>query len=416
MRILHTSDWHLGKRLSDIERIDEQVEVLAEICTIADEQQVDVVVVAGDLFDTSHPPVRAIDLFYKMLKRLASNGKRPVIAIAGNHDSPQMIEAPDPLARECGIIFAGYPGSLVHEFGLDSGIRLSKSDRGFIELQLPSYTYPLRLILTPYANEVRLRTELSDDSTGETLRAVLEESWRRKAGQYMDGTGVNMLVAHLLFTADEASTPEEPEEERSIAFIGGAQAIFTENLPAQVQYVALGHLHRKQTVSSSPCPVVYSGSPLAYSFGEADQDKYVMIVDLEPGLPAVVTPVKLESSKRLLRKTFDSIDTAVEWLSENQENYVELTIKSDTYLTAIDQKRLYSAHSRIIGIIPMVKLVKGDAQADERIDLQENMMDLFKKYFVMKKGGQVPGENIVSLFAEVIASEEDEEITNLDQE
>ena len=104
MKILHTADWHLGKRLDNYSRIEEQIEVMNEICEIADEQNIDLVLVAGDLFDTFNPSVEAVELFYKTLKRLANNGQRPVIAIAGNHDSPDRIDAPDPLARECGII------------------------------------------------------------------------------------------------------------------------------------------------------------------------------------------------------------------------------------------------------------------------------------------------------------------------
>ena len=87
-----------------------------EICEIADHENADVVLVAGDLFDTFNPPTEAIDLLYKTLKKLTNNGKRPVIAIAGNHDSPDRIEAPDPLARECGIIFSGYPATVVSAF------------------------------------------------------------------------------------------------------------------------------------------------------------------------------------------------------------------------------------------------------------------------------------------------------------
>src|SRR5579872_1513255 len=108
MKILHTADWHLGKRLENFSRFEEQVEVLDEICQIADNESADVVIIAGDLFDTFNPTSEAVDLFYKTLKRLANDGKRAVVAIAGNHDSPERIEAPDPLARECGIVFAGF--------------------------------------------------------------------------------------------------------------------------------------------------------------------------------------------------------------------------------------------------------------------------------------------------------------------
>lgn len=112
IKILHTADWHLGKWLDNVSRLPEQKEVLEEICIIAERKEVDVVLIAGDLFDTYNPSAEAQELFYKTLRRLGNNGKRSVVAIAGNHDQPDRIEAPDHLARECGIIFIGYPNSL----------------------------------------------------------------------------------------------------------------------------------------------------------------------------------------------------------------------------------------------------------------------------------------------------------------
>src|SRR5690606_29525963 len=145
MKILHTADWHLGKRLEKISRLPEQQLVIDEIIDIANEQQADVVLIAGDLFDNFNPATEAVELFYKALKKLSNYGKRPVIAIAGNHDSPDRIEAPDVLARECGIIFAGYPHSHINPIELESGIKVVKTEPGFIEIELPQYDYPLRL-------------------------------------------------------------------------------------------------------------------------------------------------------------------------------------------------------------------------------------------------------------------------------
>jgi exonuclease SbcD len=104
MKILHTADWHLGKRLDSFSRIDEQVLVMNEIVDIADRENVDLVIIVGDLFDAFNPGVEAIELFYRTIKRLTKNGIRPVLAIAGNHDSPYLIDALDPLARASGII------------------------------------------------------------------------------------------------------------------------------------------------------------------------------------------------------------------------------------------------------------------------------------------------------------------------
>jgi exonuclease SbcD len=406
MKLLHTSDWHLGKRLEGFSRLEEQEAVLREICTIAENEQVNAVIIAGDLFDTFNPPSEAVELFYKYLKRLAGNGKRAVIAIAGNHDSPERIEAPDPLARECGIIFAGCPDTQITPFKLESSLEITKSDTGFIELRLPGIPYPLRVLLTPYANELRLRTFLGTVDAEEELRNVLSAKWADLSEKYCDDQGVNILLSHLLFATNADSLPEEPEEERSINYLGGAPAIYVENLPDRLQYAALGHLHRNQVIGNHPCPVIYPGSPVAYSFSEADQDKFVMIVNAKPGEKVKTKRILLASGKKLLRTRFEEIDHAVEWLLENPDVFVELTIVSDQYLATAERKRLLDAHPRIVAIIPESRGLGMEPESGTpSIDLTKGMEELFIGYFKSKKG-QMPGENILDLFRQAISEEE----------
>jgi len=406
MKLLHTSDWHIGKRLEDFSRIEEQQGVLQEICEIAEREQVDAVLVAGDLFDTFNPPTEAVDLFYKTLKRLSNNGRRPVIAIAGNHDSPDRIEAPDPLARECGIIFAGYPNSVVPQFELESGLKVLHSEEGFLELKLPSAVQTLRLLLTPYANEFRLKTYLGHENSDEELRTVLQEKWGELAAKYCDNKGVNLLVTHLFVVKKGDELPEEPAEEKPILHVGGAQAIYSENIPDQIQYTAIGHLHRMHRVDSQPCPVCYSGSPLSYSFAEANQKKYVLLVGVEPGKLVTVSEVELTKGKKLLRKRAEGMDEALLWLTENTNCLVELTMVTDTYLTAQERKQLTAAHNGIVTIIPEVRNVAEFQSGSKKgIDLTRNMEELFTDYFRHKKG-QEPNEEIMKLFTEILAEDE----------
>ena len=408
MKLLHTSDWHLGKRLENLLRLDEQKEVLNEICGIAEAEQVDAVIISGDLFDTYNPSAEAVDLFYRTLKRIANNGKRAVIAIAGNHDSPDRIAAPDPLARECGILFAGYPNAIIPPFELESGLKLIQSEEGFAELLLPGCSDPLRILLTPYANEFRLKAYLGHEDSEEELRKLLNDKWSSLAQKYCDNKGVNILISHLFFARKGAALPEEPEDEKPILHVGGAQVIYSENIPHQIQYVALGHLHRKQTIDTTPCPIIYAGSPLSYSFAEADQQKFVLVIDIEPGKIPVVSNHELTKAKRLLRKRAESVDEAIEWLNNHQLALVELTMSTDTYLTSEERKLLNAAHNGIISIIPDVKKVDDD-QANFRrtIDLTKGMDELFTDYFKSEKG-QEPNQQILSLFKEILAEEGDE--------
>lgn len=407
-RILHTGDWHLGKRLEDFSRLEEQRAVMDEICQIANKEEADIIVVSGDLFDTFNPPTEAVDLFYKTLKRLTNGGRRPVIAIAGNHDSPDRIEAPDPLARECGIIFAGYPNSEVPVFELETGLKVIGSEKGFIELSIPGKSFPIRLLLTPYANEYRLKSYLGEENSEEELRNVLQYKWQQLCNKYCDNNGVNILISHLFMIKRGEVVPEEPEDEKPILHVGGAQAIYSENIPRQIQYTALGHLHRMHKVDDFPSPIYYSGSPISYSFSEANQKKFVLMVDVAPGETAKVSEFQLSTVRPLLRKRAYGVDDAIAWLSNNSNALVELTLVTDTYITAKDRRRLNAAHNGIVTIIPEILNPDLFAESNKKqIDLNQSMESLFNDYFTHIKG-QLPNEDIMNLFKEILAEEDEE--------
>lgn len=398
MKILHSADWHLGKRLDNFSRLEEQKLVLEEICHIADQQNVDAVIVAGDLFDTFNPPVEAIELLYKTLKRLTNNGKRPVIAIAGNHDSPDRIDSPDPLARECGIIFVGLPNMEMNTLKLENGFEITKTDTGFLEIKLPNSAVPLRVIATPYANETRMKQYFGEDKVS-SLQEALKDSWANLADKHCDENGVNILTTHLYMMKRGGEILEEPDGEKPLK-IGNADIVYSDSIPSQIQYTALGHLHRYQNVGTDDKQAVYSSSPLAYSFSEAGQQKYVALIKAEPNQVVQVERIALKEGRQLVRIKFDNIDEAVHWLTENQNTLVELSVESDTYLTAEDLKRLRSAHSEIIHLIPLVKQTHQNVSNGKQVNLNQDINELFKDYFFYKKG-QEPNEEILDLFKEI---------------
>lgn len=400
MKILHTGDWHLGKKLDFFSRMEEQKSVLEEICNIAEEEQVDAVIVAGDLFDAFNPPVEAIDLLYKTLKKLSNNGLRPVLAIAGNHDSPDRIDAPDSLARECGIIFMGYPNTTIEPIQVENGFAITKSDLGFIELRLPKYSTPLRILTTPFANEIRLKQYLGITEKEQQLNEVLKNNWRTSADKYADKYGVNLLVTHLYMLNRGGDILEEPDGEKPIK-IGHADIVYSDGIPLQIQYTALGHLHRFQNIGGHHAPVIYSGSPLAYSFSEAGQEKKVVIIEAEANRQVQIKSRTLQSGRRLYRKRFEQIDEAVMWLQSHPNALVELTLLSDTFISSQDLKRIHAAHDGIIHIIPIVKQQEMLLASAQHINLEQDIEDLFKDYFKSKYGQEV-NEELFSLFNEVL--------------
>lgn len=403
MRILHTADWHLGKRLGFYSRLDEQREVLNEIVTIAAAQQVDMVIVAGDLFDTGSPSNEATELLYKTLKQLARNATVPVIAIAGNHDSSDRVNVADVLARENGIILIGHPTDTVPVFTLETGMTIQHSEAGFFEIRIPQINFPIRILHTAFANEVRLKEYFGEDKQS-SLQDCLTRRWEQYATSFCDEQGVNILTTHLYMLQRGGAVLEEPDGEKPLN-IGNADVVYTDAIPTQIQYTALGHLHRNHSVGTHQ-PVWYSGSPIAYSFAEAGQIKYVAVIDLQPGQPIQVQHVPLTKGKPLARKNSTDVEEAIEWLSENQDTLVELTLETNEFISTLDRKRIYQAHSGIIHLIPKVKNLTTNRTSKEPINLSQDILSLFKDYFKSKNVGQEPNEEQLSLFQEILNQED----------
>ncbi len=425
MKILHTADWHIGKRLERFARLEEQERILSEIVTVADDEDVDLVLVAGDLFDTFNPASDAQELLYRTLKDLARDGERAVVAVAGNHDSPDRVVAPEVLARRHGIILAGYPDTTVPRFAAGR-VSVTHTVPGLVELAIdrPGIAgIPVRILLAPYANEFRLRRALVGERAGSTteedeadraLQHVLQEAWSGLVAEHCRDDGIDLMVAHLLFAADPAAPPEEPESERPIGHIGGAPALSTAIVPSRIQYVACGHLHRPHAVAG-PAAVRYSGSPLSYSFSEAGQAKSVTIVEVEShdslGADPEIRERRLSGGLPLVRHHAHSVDGAVAWLAAHRDCLVELSLTLPEYLSGADRRRLHEAHRRIVTIVPVISA--GDSEESRRtgLDPRGDMGELFSRFF-RDRTGQEPPDTIIELLAEIVAapSEDDGEV------
>ncbi|HPE87125.1 MAG: exonuclease SbcCD subunit D [Bacteroidales bacterium] len=405
MKIIHTSDWHLGKRLGAYSRLPEQYEVCDEICRIADRENVHAVVVAGDLFDSFNPSSEAVSLLYTTLKRLSAEGTRAVIAIAGNHDSPDRIEAPDVLARECGIVLSGYPNTYIQPFSLATGLRILRSDTGFIEIKLPQITDPLRIILTPYANEYRFKTCFEEEDSSAAFQALLQTYWQQRADQYCDQAGINILLTHLFMVKKGMPLPEEPEEEKPILYSGGAQVVYTSAIPRNLHYTALGHLHKPHYAAKTETIARYAGSPLGYSFSESDQTKSVTLIETSPEKTLHISEIPLTKGKILRQLRATSVEEAKTLLLANPEALIELVLATPAYLTADERKELFATHDGIVAIIPDIRVNAAEMEKKSiKIDLTQNTETLFKHYFETQKG-QPPNDEIMNLFREILAKQ-----------
>ncbi len=291
MRILHTSDWHVGKVLKGRDRHDEHVAVLGSIVRAARDEDVDVVLVAGDLFETAAPSPKAQGLVMRTLMALREDG-RLVVAIAGNHDNQALIDAVyRPVLAELGVHVLGTPKRP------DSGGTLSLRTIRVAALPFLSHRYAVR------AAEVLLHE--SAEHTLDYSRRVAQLVTLLTGGFTPDA--VNVVMAHVTLLGGRRGGGER-----------GAQSTLDYELPARMfpataHYAALGHLHRHQEIPAA-CPAYYSGSPLAIDFGEEANESVALIVTAAPGIRADVRPVPLAGGRplRTLRGTLDEVIAAGE--------------------------------------------------------------------------------------------------------
>jgi exonuclease SbcD len=330
--------------------------------------------------------------------------------------------APEILARSHGIILAGSPEETVPVFRAGA-VEVTGAVPGAVYLRLhrPGLAgTPVVVYLTPYANELRLRRALGGADTapsesGEVmaLQALLQNHWEALVQGALPHAreGVHILLTHLLFSSTPATPAEEPEGERPIGFVGGAPALDPAVIPPEVQYVAAGHLHRPQSFTTAP-PVRYAGSPLAYSFAEAEQTKSVTIVELDArgtlGEQPEVREVPLRSGRPLVRHHSSSVDAALSWLAGHPDVLVELRLELASFLSGADRQRLLGAHDGVVTIVPQIDR---DAGGDDRrgpTDPTEDIDALFRTFFSHRHGVD-PDPQIMALFAEVLAAGEESE-------
>jgi len=250
MKILHTSDWHLGKSFKNFNLLEDQRAVLQQFTALVTEYKPDVILLAGDIFDRSVPPAEAVQLFNECMTEIILRLQIPVIAIAGNHDSPERIDYFTGLLKYQGLHIIGQLKPTIEPVVLT-------------DAEGEVYFYPI-----PYLEPEMLRERGEDDAPrthAEALRWVIAQI---KAAHPVGKRAV--LMAHAFVAGGE-----ESDSERQL-FVGGATSV-PPSLFADFDYVALGHLHKPQAVKAN---MRYSGSLLKYSFSEATHEKSVVLVEL----------------------------------------------------------------------------------------------------------------------------------------
>lgn len=407
MRILHTADWHLGKNLEGQSRMDEQEAFLNDFINIVEENNIDLIIIAGDVYDNPNPPARAERMFYNTLKKLSKNGERLTLVVSGNHDNPDRLIAAGPLARDHGIIMVGTPKTVV-QCGDYGAHKVLKSGEGFIEIEINNEKAVILAI--PYPSEKRLNEVIYNGMDEEEEKAKsyserifslfdsLKENYRKDT--------INLVVSHLF-----AMGSIESGSERSIQ-LGGSYIVDGKCFPKEAQYIALGHVHKPQIVPGTNKKVRYCGSPIHYNKKEINFEKKCFIIEVRPNEECIIEEVALKVYKPIEIWKCNSIEDAILKCEENKERncWVYLEVKTDRYIREDEIKQMKELKKDILEIVPKFDSI--DENDSESLNLSEKSFEEVFIDFYKKERNIEPEGEIIDLLLSIINEEGEDNEAN----
>ncbi|KRL00838.1 exonuclease SbcCD subunit D [Liquorilactobacillus capillatus] len=312
MRILHTADWHIGRRLHGFDLTKEQNHAFEQIEQIALDEHVDGIIMAGDLYDRSMPSEAAVAQLNQMLQQLNLVDKVPLYAISGNHDSAIRLST-------------GTPWFKSTQFYM-----YTRLEQAFKPVELPD----TQLFLLPYFEPFAAQQYFNDDSLQHLEQAIVPIVAKMKT--LFDPNKKHLLVAHF-FVAGSATTDSETQLK-----VGGLAAV-PAGLLKDFDYVALGHLHGKNALHAKNAR--YSGSPLKFSLSETKQEKGVFIVDTEP-FKITFKPLTPLKNVQQLTEYFETLEDKDFYKDLQLDNYFGITLK--------DRKPIPNVMARLREIYPNI--------------------------------------------------------------
>ena len=405
MRLLHTSDWHLGHRFHGRQRHEEQGRFLDWLVGLIEERAIDCLLVAGDVFDNTAPGSRTQSLYYHLLHRLAASSCRNVVIIGGNHDSPALLEAPRDLLRRLDI----------HVVGMADG----DGSKEILLLDNPQGMPELLVAAVPYLRDRDIRHATAGETLvdkgrhqREAIRAHYQEICRMAEERRLQiDSDLPLVVMGHLFVAGGRTI--EGDGVRDLA-VGGLDRIEATCFPATIDFLALGHLHLGQLVADNPCRR-YCGAPLPMSFAEAKTVKQVLLLTTQ-GREIAVEPVEVPRFQPLasMRGDLPTLLREVDQLrAANTPVWLELMYEGDQAIPDLREQLLAAVEGSELSLLRIRNNRVFDyvLRQTERIESLDDLgvEEVFERCLEINGIEEQQRQVLRAAFAEIVTSLEQEQ-------
>jgi len=384
MKILHTGDWHIGKLVHGIHMTEDQRYILKQLIALIDEEKPDILIIAGDLYDRSVPPVEAVDLLDDVLSEIVMRHQTKVIVIAGNHDSPDRVGFASKLLRDNGLYITGHP------------------EKGSAPIVIHDEFGPVNFYPIPFAEPAIIKERYGDEAIknhDSAMEAILNDIY-----ETLDTGERNVCIAHAFVMGTE--TPKTSESERPLS-IGGSEYVSVDYFN-RFNYVALGHLHGPQKVKNDH--IRYSGSLLKYSFSEAIQKKSVALItmDGEGRVDVQLKALKPLRDMRVIKGQLENLLDKAVYSATNTEDYIMAILT--------DRGELIDAIGKLRAVYPNILRIEKEQFDREAGDsgtsaggefTQKNPLELFSEFYENVSGEEFSDEKkglVAAIFDEVAQS------------
>ncbi|PRY53220.1 exodeoxyribonuclease I subunit D [Arcticibacter pallidicorallinus] len=398
MRVLHTADWHLGKKLEQCERTEEHQFFLDWLIDELTHNCIEVLIIAGDIFDTGNPSNVALEQYYKFLWRVKGTCCREVIIIGGNHDSISTLNAPKELLKFFNIhVVGGVPEDIKHQ------IIPVKNAGGKVELVVCAI---------PFLRDRDVRLSVAGETAADRESRIKEgicahyNRFKTEIASYKE-EGIPVIATGHLFAAGSSTSESEKE-----IHVGNLGQICGDQFPEEFNYVALGHIHRPQIVNKMS-HVRYSGSPIPLSFSETDDEKQVLILKFGGGGLQEIRELKVPCCRKLIRLkgTLEEIRLKLGTMEDKglkMPAWVELQISTDRFIHDLDEQleKLKEGKPFIERFFPRQIKTRASMSLNEQSILESALHELEPRAVFLKRcESELPEEDhgeLLQLFDEIL--------------